>query len=75
MDKRYEASLKRSMTEMQHSIDRLCDRLPSDTKRLIKSKAAARNVLRIMAIEEEWIVDPELRAELSALNYLIDGDI
>ena len=66
--------LIRSMTEMQQRIDKIVKRLPTDQGKLLKSKAAARNVLRIMAIEEEWIIDDQLRAELTALNLPIEGD-
>ena len=31
-------------------------------------------VLAINALEEEWILDPELRAELSIITYADDND-
>jgi len=74
MTNRYQTQLARSMASMQQRIDKIIKRLPTDQGKLLKSKAAARNILRVMAIEEEWILDEQLRAELTALNHPINGD-
>ena len=80
MDKQFKGHLKRSMTEMQQRIDTLLNDVPnvlSDDELFFKPEAATA-VGNINAIEEEWIIDPHLRIELSAVTrhyYLGNDDI
>ena len=80
MDNTFKGHLSRSMTEMQQRIDVLLEDVPNmlnDTELFFTPKAATA-VGNINAIEEEWILDPSLRMELSAVTrhyYLGNEDI
>ena len=80
MDNTFKGHLSRSMTEMQQRIDVLLEDVPNmlnDTEMFFTDKAATA-VGNINAIEEEWIMNPELRLELSAVTrhyYLGNEDI
>ena len=80
MDNTFKDHLSRSMKEMQQRIDVLLEDVPNmlnDTE-LFFEDSAATAVSNINAIEEEWILDPSLRMELSAVTrhyYLGNDDI
>ena len=58
--------LTKSMMAMAQRIDYWADQLPDDSTDLEESYPTILNNIR--ALEAEWIVDPNLREELSRLD-------
>ena len=65
----YQDNIRRSLREQWTHIDQLVNQLPEgldlDYKELSKEHKSI--VDQVKAIEEEWIVDPEVRASLTCL--------
>ena len=61
--------LKRSVTEMYQRMSLIADQIPegADLAEDLKAQDLACN---LWSIEEEWILDPDLREELSLLQCL-----
>ena len=65
----YRQNIQRSLREMYSWMEKVADCIPEhiDEDDLTHEMKEAANT--IMAIEEEWIVDPVQRAELSILKW------
>jgi hypothetical protein len=59
--------IQRTLAETWKRIEYLADKVP-DNANCEEDKEARDNVLNVWAIEEEWIIDPALRAELSMIQ-------
>jgi hypothetical protein len=65
--------IQRTLAETWQRLSQLADEVPDNAD--CESDDKARElVLTIWAIEEEWILDPELRAELSLIQTTDDGE-
>lgn len=62
--------IQRVLSEVYSNIEDLLEWMPTEqlvkTSKLNKQQQAA--ILAVKAIEEEWILDPELREELSMIS-------
>lgn len=65
--------IQRTLAETWKRIEYLVDQVP-DNANCEEDKEARNNVLNVWAIEEEWIIDPELRAELSMIQMSDEED-
>ena len=65
--------LRHSMESMYERLTQLVEHIPEECD-LRENEEAAHIAQDIWAIEEEWIVDPILRAELSVLQPIDDDD-
>jgi len=65
--KHQRALIARTLAETWKRIEYLADQVPEGADCEI-DLVARNNVLNVWAIEEEWIVDPRLRAELSMIQ-------
>lgn len=65
--------IQRTLAETWKRIEYLVDQVP-DNANCEEDKEARINVLNVWAIEEEWIIDPELRAELSMIQMSDEED-
>ena len=59
--------IQRTLAETWKRLDQLVDQVP-DNVNCEEDEKAREMVLNIWSIEEEWILDPELRAELSLIQ-------
>jgi hypothetical protein len=59
--------IQRTIVETWQRLQYLVDRVPDDAD-CEQDEEARNNVLNVWAIEEEWIVDPRQRAELSMIQ-------
>jgi hypothetical protein len=59
--------IQTTLAETWKRIQYLADQIP-DQINLAEDADARYKVLNLWAIEEEWIVDPELRAEISMIQ-------
>ena len=65
----YQQNLQRSLTEVYTQIEKLLSTIPDDIdeKDLTEDQMYAINC--VQALEEEWVIDPEMRGELSCINW------
>lgn len=59
--------IQRTLAETWKRIEFIADKVPEGAN-CEEDKEARDNVLNVWAIEEEWIIDPALRAELSMIQ-------
>ena len=69
----YEANIKRSVGEMYHHMENnllgwLNDGDEVDEDNLTDEQIEA--VLAVQAIEEEWVLDPDIRNEMTLLSFI-----
>ena len=65
--------IHRTLAETWQRLQYLSDQVP-DGANCEEDHNARKHVLNIWAIEEEWIIDPELRAEMSMIQTDDDGE-
>tara|TARA_Y100001938_G_scaffold131437_1_gene188542 strand:+ start:501 stop:725 length:225 start_codon:yes stop_codon:yes gene_type:complete len=63
----YKNIMERSLSTMYQRMDLLLATIPQGTN-LNKDKRANKVIRDVMAMEEEWIVDPDLRQELTMID-------
>lgn len=61
--------LQRSITEMYQRMSLIADQIPEGAD-LAEDLEAQDHACNLWSIEEEWILDPDLREELSLLQRL-----
>ena len=61
--------LQRSITEMYQRMSLIADQIPEGAD-LAEDLEAQDHACNLWSIEEEWILDPDLREELSLLQCL-----
>lgn len=66
-------SIQHAYNQMRKHLDRVPDEIDYEDEDS-KDSDAANAIKDIWAIEEEWILDPELRVELSLLSYENDEE-
>ena len=69
----YEANIKRSVTEMYHHMENtllgwLNDGDEVDEDNLTDEQIDS--ILAVQAIEEEWVLDPDIRQEMTLLTFI-----
>jgi len=65
--------IHKTLAETWQRLQYLADKVPEGVN-CDEDEEARMNVLNIWAIEEEWIIDPELRAEMSMIQTDEDGE-
>jgi hypothetical protein len=65
----YQQNLQRSLTEVYAQIERLLSTIPDDIDEADLTEDQLFNIGCVQALEEEWVVDPEMRGELSCINW------
>ena len=68
----YLANMQRSMVEVYTQIERLLETIPDDIDEADLTPEQQDAVRAVEAIESEWILDPEIRAEMSCINWTDD---
>lgn len=70
----YQENIRRSLREMYQHMEKVAECIPEDVDEddLTHEQLEAVNI--ITAIEEEWLVDPAQRAELSMLKWEEEED-
>lgn len=75
-DELYKAQIERTLSELYHRMDNvLLDWLPRHErgrKEETFTNQQRESVKAVQAIESEWIIDPELRQEISLLQWQED---
>ena len=65
----YLQNMQRSMVEVYNNIEQLLETIPDDIDEKDLTPEQCDAVLAVEAIESEWILDPEIRREMSCINW------
>jgi hypothetical protein len=65
----YLQNMQRSMIEVYNNIEQLLATIPDDIDESDLTPEQCDAVLAVEAIESEWILDPEIRREMSCINW------
>ena len=65
----YLQNIQRSMIEVYNQIEQLLETIPDDIDESDLTPEQCDAVLAVEAIESEWILDPEMRQEMSCINW------
>ena len=65
----YLQNMQRSMVEVYNNIEQLLATIPDDIDESDLTPEQCDAVLAVEAIESEWILDPEIRREMSCINW------
>ena len=68
----YLQNMQRSMVEVYTQIERLLETIPDDIDEEDLTPEQSDAVRAVEAIESEWIIDPEIRREMSCINWTDD---
>ena len=68
----YLQNMQRSMVEVYNNIEQLLATIPDDIDESDLTPEQCDAVLAVEAIESEWILDPEIRREMSCINWTED---
>ena len=68
----YLQNIQRSMVEVYAQIEHLLESIPDDIDEGDLTPEQCDAVLAVEALEQEWILDPEIRAEMSCINWTDD---
>ena len=73
---KYQANITRALGELYQHMENMLEILPEedmiDGDNLTDEQLEV--IERVEAIEEEWIVDPDIRAEVSLIQWEVEGD-
>jgi len=64
----YRDLIQRSLADTYRRMESMIATLPLDGVDLDKDTPESRTIKNVLAIEQEWIIDPELREELSLID-------
>tara|TARA_Y100001963_G_scaffold145587_1_gene219417 strand:+ start:2421 stop:2627 length:207 start_codon:yes stop_codon:yes gene_type:complete len=65
--------MERSLLEVYQRMELLLSTVPEGVN-INKDKDAGKTIYNVMAMEEEWIVDPDLRDELTLVQLTPNED-
>ena len=65
----YLQNMQRSMVEVYSNIEKLLESIPDDIDEADMTPEQCDAVLAVEAIESEWILDPEIRREMSCIDW------
>ena len=65
----YQQNLQRSLTEVYAQIVKLLSTIPDDIDEADLTEDQMYAINCVQALEEEWVIDPEMRGELSCINW------
>ena len=65
----YRTNVQRSLVEMYQHMEKMLDSIPEGIDEADLTPDQEEIIDRIEAIEQEWIVDPEQREQLSLINW------
>ena len=68
----YLQNMQRSMVEVYNQIEQLLESIPDDIDEGDLTPEQGDAVRAVEAIESEWILDPEIRREMSCINWTDD---
>ena len=68
----YLQNMQRSMVEVYNNIEQLLATIPDDIDEADLTPEQGDAVRAVEAIESEWIIDPEMRREMSCINWTED---
>ena len=68
----YLQNIQRSMVEVYNQIEQLLELIPDDIDEEDLTPEQQDAVRAVEAIESEWIIDPEMRQEMSCINWTYD---
>ena len=76
-----EVQIRRSLIEVQTRMDQMVDSLPlndnDESNPLSEDQLSDQDVqtiVNLQSIEQEWILDPKVRAEFSAIGFIDDDE-
>tara|TARA_R100000406_G_scaffold82391_1_gene64586 strand:- start:188 stop:427 length:240 start_codon:yes stop_codon:yes gene_type:complete len=72
---KYQANITRSLAELYQHMEDMLEILPEDTEidGDLLTDEQLEVIERIEAIEQEWILDPVIREEVSLIQWEIDS--
>ncbi len=70
----YRAHITRSLAEMYQHMETMLEIIPDEMDGSDLTEAQIEVIERVEAIEQEWIVDPTARAEISLIDWHEEED-
>ena len=72
---KYQANITRSLAELYQHMENMLEILPEDTEidGDLLTDEQLEVIERVEAIEQEWILDPVIREEVSLIQWEIDS--
>ena len=70
----YEDNIRRSITEMYERMEDLLHIIPEGTDEDDLTESQLHIIEDILSMEEEWIMDPDIRREASIIEWIDDND-
>tara|TARA_Y100001951_G_C11246853_1_gene243893 strand:- start:665 stop:910 length:246 start_codon:yes stop_codon:yes gene_type:complete len=71
----YQQIIHRILVQQYDRMNRQLDTVPIEGVDLDKDSRDSRTIKGVMAMEEEWIIDPKLRAQLSLIDLQPPTDL
>jgi len=71
----YQQIIHRILVQQYDRMNRQLDTVPIEGVDLDKDSRDSRTIKGVMAMEEEWIIDPKLRAQLSLIDLQPPQDL
>lgn len=68
----YLTNMQRSLVEVYNQIEQLLITIPDDCDESVLTTDQWDCIKNVEALESEWILDPEMRREMSCINWLDD---
>ena len=65
----YRTNVQRSLVEMYQDMEKMLDYIPEGIDEADLTEDHKEIINKIAAIEEEWIIDPTQRDDLSLINW------
>ena len=69
-EKQYLQNMQRSLVEVYAQIETLLNDIPDDIDEGDLTPAQLESVAAVQAIEEEWLLDPEVRKQMSVIDWV-----
>lgn len=71
-EKLYKSNVQRALVEMYQHMEKMLNYIPEGIEEADLTEDHKEIINKIEAIEQEWIVDPDQRADLSLINWMDD---
>ena len=73
-EKIYHAHITRSLAEMYQHMESMLEIIPDEMEDKDLTEDQIEMISRVEAIEQEWILDPEVRREVSLIDWIEDKE-
>jgi hypothetical protein len=68
----YLTNMQRSLVEVYNQIEQLLITIPDDCDESVLTTEQWDNIKNVQALESEWILDDEMRREMTCIDWIDD---